>query len=714
MKFFVILFCFLNILIRVQVVACSDTSELNERTANVWDMKWHSVKEVPEWTNGYRGKAIRTDGYSTYLDKDLIQEVKSMDAWFALESYPTDTAACIALLNLDRHFSFSLCISRFGELIAMAQDLENRVSEIFPMQKKINRFEWFNVGVLLRDSSFSCFLDGVHLKDISFSRKTDKISRWQLRLGKDFREKKMGMYDVTSINGLIDIPRLSSSQTFDLEKKEVIEAKRCKPILSIPASRFENDFNRPAYHLLPAANWTNETHGLFQYNDRFHIFNQKNASSIFLGQINWGHFTSTDLIHWTEERPALTPDKSYDKYGIWSGCAIINDKGVPQLFYTSGGDKNGISLAFPEDENLINWIKYEENPVIYGQPDGLKRGDMRDPFVWKEGAVWYMIVGYGIEGDGCSRGALLLYKSFDAKKWQYVHLLFEGNPAVDHSGVFWEMPFFKRFGDKYVLQVNRVPYKGIPARSQYWVGRFENEKFIPDDPRPQNLEVINRLLSPSIWALNDTTSVAMAIIPDEIAEAASYKQGWAHLYSIPRILSLKDGKKLVQRPFPGLKDLRGDYFYLKKQPLIDSSTYLIPNTSHQVELDIEFYPKDAKRFGVIIGKNPKGDEQTSIYFNRNTQELIIDHTYSSRRKGIPSRIRKDTYLLKDNVEKVSLHLFIDGSVIEGFINNEDAFTARIFPLNENSTQIELFSDGKNCEVEAEMWKLNAAKVKTNY
>lgn len=136
MKFFVILFCFLNILIRVQVVACSDTSELNERTANVWDMKWHSVKEVPEWTNGYRGKAIRTDGYSTYLDKDLIQEVKSMDAWFALESYPTDTAACIALLNLDRHFSFSLCISRFGELIAMAQDLENRVSEIFPMQKK--------------------------------------------------------------------------------------------------------------------------------------------------------------------------------------------------------------------------------------------------------------------------------------------------------------------------------------------------------------------------------------------------------------------------------------------------------------------------------------------------------------------------------------------------------------------------------------------------
>jgi sucrose-6-phosphate hydrolase SacC (GH32 family) len=64
---------------------------------------------------------------------------------------------------------------------------------------------------------------------------------------------------------------------------------------------------------------------LFNSANGYHIFNQKNASAIFLGQINWGHFTSSNLLYWTEEKPALTPDNAYDKNGIWSGHAVIND-----------------------------------------------------------------------------------------------------------------------------------------------------------------------------------------------------------------------------------------------------------------------------------------------------------------------------------------------------------------------------------------------------
>ena len=64
--------------------------------------------------------------------------------------------------------------------------------------------------------------------------------------------------------------------------------------------------------------------------------------------------------------------------------------------------------------------------------------------------------------------------------------------------------------------VNRVPHKGIPARCQYWIGDFKNEKFIPDNPVPQNLEVINRLLSPSVVETPEGDVAAIAIIPDEI------------------------------------------------------------------------------------------------------------------------------------------------------------------------------------------------------
>lgn len=678
----------------------NDASSLKDST-----LHWMSVKEHIELVPGFKGKALRTDGYSTYLETALPAEEKAVSAWFALESFPTDTAAFVAVKNAEGK-AFSLCVDRFGKLCAEYSSPGE--ARFYPLEAQVDKFGWFNLAVSFEQSSPVCYLDGKRLAVLS--EPFDKATPSVLRVGKDFRVKKVGIYDVTAINGLIDELEISPSLDTDRLMREAAQPKSCA-VLAVPEIRFRDDFNRPAYHLLPAANWTNETHGLFYYKGKYHIFNQKNASSIILSQINWGHFTSPDLIHWTEEKPALTPDREYDKNGIWSGCAIINDEGIPELVYTSGGVPQGISLAFPANDSLTVWEKYRKNPVVSGQPAGYSRTDMRDPFVWKEGKTWYMIVGYGIADAENPHGALLLYKSKDAKKWQYVHLLFEGNPEVDHTGIFWEMPFFHKFGNKYVLQVNRVPDRGIPARSQYWVGEFKDEKFIPDHPVPQNLEVINRLLSPSIWPLNADSVVAMAIIPDEISAEANYRQGWAHAYSLPRIMTLKDGK-LVQSPYPLLKSLRKDSCRIGKRRLDASSVCPIPNEGHQVELDITFYPGESKCFGVTIGKNPENTESTSICFDVEKGELVIDQRHSSLRKGIPLEIRKDAYRLKDP-RKVNLHLFIDGSVIEGFIDNEDAFTTRIFPLHRNSTQIELFADGE-AAVEAMSWKLESAKVQADY
>ena len=146
----------------------------------------------------------------------------------------------------------------------------------------------------------------------------------------------------------------------------------------------------------------------------------------------------------------------------------------------------GIGVAFPKDSNLIEWKKYEGNPVIPGPPKGYTRTDLRDTYAWKEGNKWYMAVGFGVEKDGVEKGAVLLYTSPDLKKWDFVHTLFEGNPDVDNSGIFWEMPVFKKIGQKYVLLINKVPHNGVPARAMYWVGDFKNEKFIPDDLMPKN------------------------------------------------------------------------------------------------------------------------------------------------------------------------------------------------------------------------------------
>lgn len=666
-----------------------------------------TIKQIPEFVAGIKGNALRTDGYSTWIDATVKDDFSSLSGWFALESYPTDTAAFIGVKDLQGN-SVAICADRYGELL-LGVGKGNSYS-YYTLNSKIDRFKWLHLLIDLENKSI--YMNGYKVGSNSFPELILSNNMY-IQIGKDFRNKKVWMYDVTAINGLIDEIRISSTPFAGSQlMAEIVSDLNKTPILAIPETRFASDFNRPRYHLLPAANWTNETHGLILFNGKYHIFNQKNASGIFLGQINWGHFSSSDLVHWTEEKPALTPDNSYDKNGIWSGCAVINDNGIPQLIYTAGGDKLGVGIAFPKDGALIEWEKYEHNPVIAEHPVEYTRTDMRDQYVWKEGNTWYMIIGYGIEKTETPHGALLLYKSIDLKKWDFIHLLFEGNPSVDNSGIFWEMPVFKKMGEKYVLLVNRVPHKGVPARCQYWIGDFKNEKFFPDDPIPQNLEVINRLLSPSVVETPMGDVISISIIPDEIGGEATYKQGWAHLYSLPRKWQLKNGK-ICQTPHPALQQLREKHNVLPKKKIGASEPYVISKQGHQLEIKATFYPGDAKRFGFVLCKNPDDTEFSMIYYDVDKKELVVDQTHSSARQHIPLDIRKDYYPL-DVSKPIDFHLFIDGSVVEGFINNQDAFTTRIFPLKENSTQLEFFSDGKTTEAAAEIWTLRDAKVKMNF
>lgn len=667
----------------------------------------HTIKESPEFVAGIVGKALRTDGYSTWLEGTIDKPLSALSGWFALESYPTDTAAFMGVKDVLGN-SMTICTDRFGDLsVGIGKD---SVFSYYSLGTKVECFKWLHLTLDLNGKAV--YLNGRKLINNNW-QKLLSGSRMRIQVGRDFRRKEVGMYDVTSINGLINEIKMDFDPIeVELLRNEVASHIGKCPILAIPQIRFEKDFNRPHYHLLPSANWTNETHGLIYYNNKYHIFNQKNASNLFLGQINWGHFSSPDLLHWTEEKPALTPDAVYDKNGIWSGCAIINDSGTPQIIYTAGGDRLGVGIAFPKNNTLIEWNKYDCNPVIAGNPSIYNRTDMRDQYVWKEGDIWYMVIGYGIEEADNPHGALLLYKSSDLKKWNFIHLLFEGNPKIDDTGIFWEMPVFKKIGDKYVLLLNRVPHNGVPARCQYWIGDFKDEKFVPDNPMPQNLEMINRLLSPSVLETSKGNVISIAIIPDEIGSEATYKQGWAHLYSIPRVWRLEHGK-ICQTPHPVLQQLRDKHTVFPKRVLPFAKPYIVSRHGHQLEVKATFYPGDAKCFGFILYKNPDNSEYSRIYYDMEKQELIVDQTHSSQRKHIPLDIRKDNYKL-DVSKPVEFHLFVDGSVVEGFINNQDAFTTRIFPLEDSSTLLELFSDGKRTGAAAEVWTLKDAKVKMNF
>ena len=671
-------------------------------------LELRSVKGKLELSPGVLGMAVRTDGYSTSLKASLSKPFTGISGWFALESFPTDTAAFFAFKDTITGLSTSVCVDRFGEIIlgkGNAQKFSYTSTGHF-----VATFTWLQIILLKNQNQNGLWVNGIEILNKKQVPDFPKGSS-EFLLGTDFRKKTLGEMDLSAINGLIDEIKFAHGD--DLKKliKEATALGKKNPKLAIPKSRFEDDFSRPKYHILPAANWTNETHGLIYYKGKYHIFNQKNASNLALRQINWGHFSSPDLINWTELKPALTPQKGYDENGIWSGHVVIDDQGVPMISYTAGGNETSIAIAFPRDSSLAEWIKYDKNPVISGHPNGFSRTDMRDTYVFKEVDKWYMVVGYGIKKEGQECGALLLYSSPDLKSWKFLHTLFEGNPAVDNSGIFWEMPVFRKIGDKYLLLINKVPHQDVPARALYWIGNFNDERFVPDDPLPKNLEVINRLLSPSVARDKDGQLTAIAIIPDEVSADAGYQKGWSHLYSIPRIWNLSSGR-LHQLPHPALKALRsgaGDRF----DELISSGQPKKVFAGQQYELLAEITAEKANKFGFILHSNPDGSEFSRIYYDAESKQIVVDQSQSSKKQGIPLTIKKDSLDL--NLSKpVKLHLFVDGSVVELFINDEHALTTRIFPLSKQSDVAEVFSQGGNIKIKGTVWKLNPAKMETDF
>ena len=82
-------------------------------------------------------------------------------------------------------------------------------------------------------------------------------------------------------------------------------------------------------HLTPPAGWLNDPNGLCQYNGTYHAFYQYvPENALGKGRKCWGHAVSSDLIHWKDEGIFLEPDRPFDRDGVYSGCALIDENGI--------------------------------------------------------------------------------------------------------------------------------------------------------------------------------------------------------------------------------------------------------------------------------------------------------------------------------------------------------------------------------------------------
>ncbi len=438
-------------------------------------------------------------------------------------------------------------------------------------------------------------------------------------------------------------------------------------MLRTAKTTFKEDIHRPRYHFLPAANWMNDPNGVIHWDGRYHLFFQYNPDGAYHANMHWGHAVSDDLVHWQELPVAIAPTpNAADRGGIFSGC-MVNDNGAPVAIYTGVNETYDVQVQClaAGSPDLMTWEKYAGNPVIGDVPAELgQTRDFRDPFVWRGADCWYMILASHIVGVG---GAVLLYRSGDLRGWQYLHPLFIGDRA--RNGFNFECPNLFPLGDKWVLIVSSQPAAHTPGTTLYFVGRLENERFIPEYE-----DVYDAGYSYASLCHQDDAGrrLIYSWIREGRGKDLQRQAGWTGVQAIPRVLSLDGRNRLISAPVPEFEALRGRHHHFAAGDLPEAGLSI-----ETLSLDISavLATEKAAQSGIEL---TCGGAELAIIYDCNTSTLQVRRRYEREDPEIDSDTHGIVHTL-DSGETLELRALVDGSVLEVIANGRTRITSRFYP-----------------------------------
>ena len=680
---------------------------------------------APENLPGAVGEALRFDGYTSHVKAalgNILPDTKTMTVslWVATPSYPiiqidTDTkdkTPIVTCLDKDSKSGFGFYLGFNGKY-----SFETFIGG-WPLSVEaelpLPTYQWNNLVAVIdcENRTTKLYNNGV---EVGSGKASGSISYagGDFYMGQGTESRMAGPFQLMSFNGLIDDISVWN------EAKPVSEIQSWKaenePNLDIPASRFAGQLLRPRFHGMPAAGWTNECHGMTYSDGRYHLFFQKNADGPYMARLHWGHISSENLYDWREEKIAIAPGDWYDIKGCWSGCIFTDDEitdGKPNAIYTAVDYvKAMIAQASPEADALENWVKSEANPIINGRPAGLS-DDFRDPYFFRNGENAYIIVGSSKDGVGTT--TLHRYEPA-TKTWSNNgDLFFTGaNKATD--GTFWEMPNVTLMPDGRWLFTATPLGTSQGVRTLYWTGSIAADgKFIPDadSSAPRLVEMNSRegfgLLSPTIYN-HDGKTIVLGIVPDKLPSMENWKLGWAHCYSLPREWSLAEDGSLIQKPFEGLKGLRGETMFARDSFELSGTVDLSPVSGRSVEICGTF-EVGVSPFGFNVFKSSTGEGK--IYYNPASGEIIADFSGVQRisnDNGIYDGVYRCPLPMKpSDGETLKINVFIDHSILDIFVNDRWATSIRVFPTADDADGIEAYADSTVKVNELKAWTLDAA------
>lgn len=480
----------------------------------------------------------------------------------------------------------------------------------------------------------------------------------------------------------------------------------------------ENYRNQLAFSALRG--WNNDPNGLLCVDGTYHMYyqynyDQRNGQTYNgWGNMSWGHATSTDLVHWTEQPVAIPAYQNvngeyYDM--MFSGSAVYDKDNTSGFFDNNGGKGIVAILTQPQtadqggaQRQILAYSNDGQSFTIYGEilgredDGGVGDNEFRDPKVFwsEEHSKWLMAVG---------GGSVRMYSSDNLKDWEF----------IGSTGFWGECPDLSAYetedGLKYVLIIspedksqshayNKTERKDTFYPAEYYVvGTLDEDGLFVADGE------ITRLS----YGIDSYAMQTFNNSPDGKVYGISWSASWKSVGQYEALRENYNGGMTIACELRLVKNGQGDYV-LERTPVqafdslrgdtVAEYADTVNADKHafgDVHADIfdmtatlDFGAGDATY--AQLGLRVSEAEKTVLRYDVAKEELVLDRSQSSLIAentdyfAFPERIPVS---LKDG--KLELRVISDRAFISVFANGQSAFSA-IFP-QAISDGMDLFADG---------------------
>ena len=317
-------------------------------------------------------------------------------------------------------------------------------------------------------------------------------------------------------------------------------------------------------------------------------------------------------------------------------------------------------------------------------------------------------VSSGVEEEKAGYGNLILARSKDLLHWEYVgHLLdedTEGQIPLDPehfrlNGVYECPDYIVLDGKEIILSSpQNLPQIGKAYQNVhsgiYMFGElsFESGRFRVDEIG----EVDSGFDFYAAQTLRMPDGRVILIAWKEMWDRnyPTREEGWAGTYTLPRELSVVDGR-LVQKPVREIEKYRGNKAGAASLTADNSSLSVDGVCGNTIEIQVTLEPGTAARSGVKLFRG--SEHETLVYYDKEEGDIVFDRS----RSGIPFTGQEEDVDRRvchiGAMDSIDLHFFLDVSSIEVFIDGgHHVMTGNVYPDIDKDTGVEFFAEGGSC------------------